>query len=49
MAKECGKEDLYEWAYVTWSGAIHSSWYHVGRYNAAYCGHECTKAKSEEW
>ena len=40
MARECGKEELYEWAYVTWSGAIHSSWYHVGRYNAAFCGNE---------
>ena len=40
MARECGKEELYEWAYVTWSGAIHSSWFHVGRYNAAFCGNE---------
>ena len=39
MARECGKEDLYHWAYATWSAAIHGSWYHVGRYNAAYCDH----------
>ncbi len=37
MAKEVDIESIYKYAYVPLSGAIHSTWQHVGGYNVKVC------------
>jgi hypothetical protein len=37
MADEAGCLDFYEHVYVPFSGAAHSMWQHVGRYNTKTC------------
>lgn len=37
MAHEADCESLYKFAYVPWSGAVHSMWQHVGRFNVVPC------------
>lgn len=37
MAEEAGCLDFYEHVYVPFSGAAHSMWQHVGRYNTKTC------------
>jgi hypothetical protein len=37
MAIEGGCESLYKFAYVPFSGAVHSMWHHVGLYNVIPC------------
>jgi hypothetical protein len=37
MAKEIGRESLYKFAYVPFSGPAHNMWQHVGIYNMRRC------------
>lgn len=37
MAKESGLESLYKYAYAPFSGAAHSMWHHIERYNTQRC------------
>lgn len=37
MAEEAGLLEFYNFVYQTFSGATHSAWHHVGRFNVIYC------------
>jgi hypothetical protein len=37
MAKAIGRESIYRFAYVPWSGPAHNMWQHVGIYNVKQC------------
>ena len=37
MAKEIGRESIYRYAYVPFSGPAHNMWQHIGRYNLVPC------------
>ncbi len=37
MAQEANCQSLYKFAYVPFSGAVHSMWQHVGRFNVVPC------------
>lgn len=37
MAQEADCESLYKFAYIPFSGAVHSMWQHVGRFNVVPC------------
>ena len=37
MAKEIGRESIYKFAYVPFSGPAHNMWQHVGIYNMKLC------------
>jgi hypothetical protein len=37
MAKEIGRESIYKYAYVPFSGPAHNMWQHVGIYNVEPC------------
>jgi len=37
MAKEIGRESIYQYAYVPFSGPVHNMWQHVGIYNVHQC------------
>jgi hypothetical protein len=37
MAKEIGRESIYRFSYVPFSGAAHNMWQHIGIYNAEPC------------
>lgn len=37
MAKAIGRESIYKFAYVPFSGAAHNMWQHVGVYNVEQC------------
>ncbi len=37
MAEQAGCEDLYTFAYVPFSSAVHNTWQHVERYNLQHC------------
>lgn len=37
MAKDCGLEDLYKFAYTPFSGAVHNMWHHISKFNLMYC------------
>lgn len=34
MANECGLQDVYNFSFQTFSSCVHSTWDHIGRYNA---------------
>ena len=38
MAEEAGCIDFYNYVYQLWSGATHSQWQHIGRFNVQQCG-----------
>lgn len=37
MSEDTGQRDLYHYAYVPFSAAIHNMWHHVSRYNLIKC------------
>ena len=37
MAKAIGRESIYKYAYVPFSGTAHNMWQHIGRYNMSLC------------
>jgi hypothetical protein len=37
MAREIGRESIYKFAYMPFSGTVHNMWQHVGIYNAEPC------------
>ena len=37
MAQEIGRESIYKYAYVPFSGPVHNMWQHVGIYNVKNC------------
>jgi hypothetical protein len=43
MAKEVGRESLYKFSYVPFSGVVHNTWQHVGVYQMRICGNPLHK------
>jgi len=43
MAQDASCEDLYNFAYVPFSGSIHNQWNHVGKFNVVRCSNPMHK------
>ena len=37
MAKDCGLDVLYKFAYTPFSGVAHNMWHHISRFNLKFC------------
>ena len=46
MCEETGDKDLYNFAYVPFSAAVHNMWNHVGKWNARTCDNPMHKQHS---